>query len=187
MRNPYNVDWDSQAVLTTLAGLPELAGTCRIGVGRRAAVFAPTESTSVFKVTCEEVAYRFLEESAPLGLDNLPRVEALYGRVAQLEGGVPLYMVKLERLSHPDKPLQLAKKIHKVWSKVITRNPELSAIPNCEVLKNDLIQYNQVFDFIESFTKRTNSCFDGDTFCNILFRTDGTLVFSDPVLDLSSR
>lgn len=156
-----------------------------LGTGTRSIVFQSHNPGRALKLTTDDLGYNFLDELKYKSIPHLPKVFETHGLLGTLPNGNKLYGIEIELLQNQAKNAYFAREIRKVWLKQLSTNPEILSIDPVSLIGTELSSFSEAFEFIKDFTQRTGACFDGDVKSNTLFRTDGTPILVDPVLDLS--
>ena len=77
-------------------GHPLLARTKLIGRGAYSMIFLG--ASNVFKLTTDRVSYELAESQMQWQCASLPKVIGLHGQIGTTDGGLPLFLMAIERL-----------------------------------------------------------------------------------------
>lgn len=159
-----------------------------LGVGGAAVVVqSPFHPERVVKLTSDRNSAAFLEFTATQRNTSrhLPRVFKVLEPLAANSHSPELFPVEMEKLRYvapQRKGPQHA--LHQAWVKTVQFDKAARCIQPRHLPKAlrtpDVLS---AISTIEQFVAYNNSCFDGDTFSNCMFRLDGDWVLTDPITD----
>jgi hypothetical protein len=168
---------------------PLISGKKVLGKGQFCQVFESNNPDRVFKLTADHFHVEYLLDSySPKGRFK-PVVHEDHGIVAETNLGADVWLLEVERLyplTRGSDNYRLAKALEYFWeSTSFERLPEKSDVAHetlksvQRLLSDELLEYMAE---VNGFTY--NFCCKLDIHLkNFMQRTDGTLIFSDPVLD----
>lgn len=168
---------------------PLILGKKVLGKGQFCQVFEGNNPDRVFKLTADHFHVEYLlDPHSPKGLFK-PVVYEDHGIVAETSLGADVWLLEVERLyplARGSENYRLAKALEHFWESMsYERLPEEDDVGHKtlqsvqRLLSDELLEYMTEVNY---FTH--NFCCKLDMHVkNFMQRTDGTLIFSDPVLD----
>ena len=161
-----------------------------IGRGVYSIIFG--EGVSIFKLTVDRAAYELAERQVQWKCRALPEIQALYGIVGVTDIGLPLYLMKMERLdklvtgsAERKRCMSISRQLKK-YIKIDDTNADLLRRVDAGQINDEVGRaLNLLADFVESRDESINMDLH---VANFMRRSaTGEIVITDPFMDLDAR